>query len=73
MPILDIKDSNLPKKAQSHKKTNSDINSARRWTEKINKFLLKRSIVEEIVYNQDLSTRFGHQYFEKIVRNRYQD
>lgn len=44
-----------------------------RWDKKVDKFLYQQSIVSEAVYNADLRTRCGDQYFEQQLRDRHKE
>lgn len=44
-----------------------------RWDRKVDKFLYQQSIVSEVVYNSDLRSRCGDQYFEQNLRDRHKD
>lgn len=44
-----------------------------KWETKVDKYLYKKAMTNEVVYNQDLRTRCGDQYFEQLVRDRHKE
>jgi hypothetical protein len=43
------------------------------WDRKVNKYLYQKSLTNEVVYQQDLRTRSGEQYFEQLMRDRHKE